>query len=61
MTKPQPLPPDGPTRPNEDLPDPGPPTAPPGVPDMDPTPGLVPGGDVITPGREPGIGGPALA
>jgi hypothetical protein len=37
IPNPQPLPPDGAPRPNEDLPDPGPPTIPP-VPDSDLTP-----------------------
>jgi hypothetical protein len=48
---PQPIPPDGPTRPNEDLPSPGPqtpPTAP--APDLNPTgPGTSPSPDLSEP------------
>jgi hypothetical protein len=45
MPKPQPLPPGGPFRPNEDLPDPGTPP--------DPAPAPVPAPDLPQPGRPP--------
>jgi hypothetical protein len=41
IPNPQPLPPDGAPRPNEDLPDPGPPTVPP-IPAPDLTPRQIP-------------------
>ncbi|HEV7371345.1 hypothetical protein [Arenibaculum sp.] len=48
MPRPQPLPPDGPYRPNEDLPDPGNPPGP------TPGPGPIPDSDLPQPGRPPG-------
>ncbi|WP_207483198.1 hypothetical protein [Arenibaculum pallidiluteum] len=56
MPNPQPLPPDGAPRPNEDLPDPGPPRVPDlPVPDVEPGIPGTPDGDLITPGRVPGM------